>query len=86
MVGGTGIQVLWYREGNTTNTAVRNIIWPKLAPKNVCSLDISYQNAGGNGTKRPIHVRQKRHRTRIVLALSSSFVNREKRGNVVAES
>ena len=54
MEGGTGIKVLWYRERNTTNTALRKKIRPKPAPKEMlASWGNPVKTAGGNGTKRP---------------------------------
>ena len=78
MEGGRGIKGLWYRERNTTNTALRKTIWPKPAYKEMLA-------AWGNPVnllaamerKGPKHVRQKQQRTGTVLALSSAFVNRE---------
>ena len=51
---GTGIKVLWYCESNTTNTALRNKIWPTAASN---EMFVSWVNpiktAGGSETKRP---------------------------------
>ena len=87
MEGGTGIKVLWYRELNTTNTALRKTIRPKLASNEMLApWGNPVKTAGNNGTKSPKHVRQKQHRTGTVLALSSPFVSRDTCGNVVADA
>ena len=44
-----------------------------------------FKTGGVNGTKCRKHVHQKLHRTGIILALSSSLVNRETWGKVVVE-
>ena len=54
MEGGTGIKVLWYRELNTTNTALRKAIRPKPASNEMfapCGNPV--KTACCNGTKRP---------------------------------
>ena len=78
MEGGTGIKVLWYREYNTTNTALRKTIRPKPLPTK-CLLpgEILSKLRVAMERKGPKHVRQKQHRTGNVLALSSPFVNGE---------
>ena len=54
MEGGTGIKVLWYFEWNTTNTALRNSIWPTAASNEMfTSWENPIKTVGGNGTKRP---------------------------------
>ena len=54
MEGGTGIKVLWYREGNTTNTALRNTIRPTATSNEMFApWRNPVKRAGGNGTKRP---------------------------------
>ena len=54
MKGGTGIKGLWYREGNTTNTALRKTIRKKPASNEMfASWGNHVKTAGGNGTKRP---------------------------------
>ena len=54
MEGGTGIKVLWYREGNMTFTALRNTIRPTAASnKMFASWGNPVKADGGNGTKRP---------------------------------
>ena len=54
MEGGTGIKVLWYREWNTTNTALRKTIRPKLAANEMFApWGNLLKTAGGNGTKSP---------------------------------
>ena len=54
MEGGTGIKVLWYRELNMTNTALRKTIRPKPASNEMFApWGNPAKNAGGNGTKRP---------------------------------
>ena len=54
MEGGTGIKVLRDREGNTTNTALRKTIRPKLASNEMLApWRNPVKTAGGNGTKRP---------------------------------
>ena len=53
MEGRTGIKVLWYRERNTTNIALRNKIGQQTLPTNVAPWGIPINTAGGNGTKRP---------------------------------
>ena len=78
MEGGTGIKVLWYREGNKKNTALRKTIRPKpvslemFVPGEILSKLLAAMERKG-----PKHVRQKQHPTGTVLALSSPFVNRE---------
>ena len=53
MEGGTGIKVLWYREGNTTNTAMRKTIRPKPGSNEMFApWGNPLKTAGGNGTKR----------------------------------
>ena len=53
MDGGTGIKVLWYREGNTTNTALRKTIRPKPASNEMFDSWVNpIKTAGGNGMKR----------------------------------
>ena len=72
MEGGTGIKVLWYREGNTTNTALRNTIRPTAASNEMFASQVNpIKTAVGIGTKRQIPVLQKLHLTGTVLALSS---------------
>ena len=87
MEGGTGINVLLYRELNLTNTALRNNIWPNplstkcLLPGYILSkLLVAMERKGQK------HIRQKQHSTGSVLALSSSFVNWVTGGKVVAET
>ena len=81
MGGGIGIKVLWYREWNTTNTALRKQICPTAASKEMFASWVNpNKTAGGNGMKRPKHVRQKQRHTGDVLGLSSSFVIREREG------
>ena len=54
MQGGTGIKVLWYREGNKTNTALRKTIRPKPASNEMLApWGSPVKTAGGNGTKMP---------------------------------
>ena len=54
MEGGTGIKVLWYRERNTKNTALRKTIRTKLASKEMFApWGIPVKTGGGNITKRP---------------------------------
>ena len=54
MAGGTGIKVLWYREGNTRNTALRKTILPKPASNEMFApRGNPVKTNGGNGTKRP---------------------------------
>ena len=54
MEGGTGIKVLWYRELNKTNTALRKTIRPKPASKEMLApWGNPVKTAGGSGTKRP---------------------------------
>ena len=55
MEGGTGIKVLWYRELNTTNTALlRKTIRPKPASNEMLApWGNPVKTAGGNGMKRP---------------------------------
>ena len=54
MEGGTGIKVLWYREGNTTNTALGNTIRPTAASNEMfASWGNHIKTAGVNGTKGP---------------------------------
>ena len=54
MEGGTGIKVLWYREGNTTNTALRKTIRPKPASNEMFApLGNPLKTGGGNLSKRP---------------------------------
>ena len=78
MEGGTGIKVIWYREGNTRNTALRKTIRPKPASNEMFDpWGNPVKSAGGMERKGPKHVRQKQHRTGTVLALSSPCVNRE---------
>ena len=51
---GTGIKKLWYREWNTTNTALRNTIRPKPASNEMLApWGNPVKAAGGNGTKSP---------------------------------
>ena len=83
---GTGIKVLWYRELNTTNTALRNTIRPTaLQTKCLLPGEILSKLLEAMERKAPEHIRQKQHRTGTVLALSSPFVNRET-GKVVTEA
>ena len=78
MKGGTGIEVLWYREWNTTNTALRKTIGPKTASNEmVAPWGKPVKTAGGLEPKGPKVVLQKQHRTGTVLAQSSFFVNSE---------
>ena len=54
MEGGTAIKVLWYRECNTTNTALRKTNRPKPASNEMLApWGNPVKTAGGNGTKRP---------------------------------
>ena len=54
MKGGTGIKVLWYREGNTTNTALRKTIRAKPSSNQMFApWGNAVKSAGGKGTKRP---------------------------------
>ena len=51
---GTGIKGLWYRERNTTNTALRKTIRPKPASNEMLApWENPVKTSGGNGTKRP---------------------------------
>ena len=53
MEGGTVIKGLWYRELNTTNTALRKTIRPKPASNEMLApWGNPVKTAGGNGTKR----------------------------------
>ena len=53
MEGGTEFKVHWYRE-YTTNTAVRNKMWPKPATNEMFPSWVNrIKTGGGNGTKRP---------------------------------
>ena len=54
MDGGTGIKVLWYRELNMTNTALRKTIRPKPASNEMFApWGNPVKTTVGNGTKRP---------------------------------
>ena len=54
MEGGTRIKGLWYRERNTTKTALRKTIRPKPASNEMFApWGNPGKTAGGNGTKRP---------------------------------
>ena len=77
MEGGTGIKVLWFREGNTTNTALRKFGQNPLTTKCLLPGEILSKMLAAMEPKGPKHVRQKQHRTGTDLALSSPFVNRE---------
>ena len=69
------------------NTALRNIIRPKPASNEMFASWVNpIKNGAGNGTKRPKTCPSKKHSTGTVLALSSSFVNRETGGKVFVEA
>ena len=54
MEGGTAIKALWYRERNTTNTALRKTIQPKPASNEMFDhWGNPVKTAGGNGTEKP---------------------------------
>ena len=54
MQGGTGIKVLWYREGNTTNTALGNTIRPTAASNEMFASWVNpIKNPCDTFTKRP---------------------------------
>ena len=84
---GTGIKVLWYREWNTTNAALRKTIRPNPLPMK-CLLpgEILSKLLAALKRKSPKHGRQKQHRTGTVLALSSPFMNRDTRAKAVAKA
>ena len=54
MEGGTGIKVPWFGERNSTNTALRNTIWPKHTSNEIFASWVNPIKTGhGNGAKRP---------------------------------
>ena len=83
---GTRIKVLWYCVKNGKHST-GNIIRPKPASNEMIASWVNpIKNGGGNIRKRSKTCPSKKHSTGTVLALSSSFVNRETGGKVFVEA